>query len=361
MAQNKYKVWLCNKDWTKILLLNPFNVQYSYTINKPNQAYFELSQHDPALVDNDVDFDSNVYRVQIVANDAIRWKGTIDELTSPDNGSALDKFGLRASGRLSDFYDLIIDADDDTYVRNLSGKLGDLAEEIFTECQSRYNSPISDLSVGTIENPLDSTGTEITLTEDLYMMSLYDIINLLATIGNADFYIDDENGTFNFVKNKGIASNVMWKYVEGYPGNDIIDIRPTNDLKVYNHLIGVGEGEGINKNTCNQMDTASITKFNLRERLIAERIIENSTTMNLYLKKILSRTKEPFAISQVALRRTQHLFDGYSIGDTLRLKIKSGIWNIDRRVRLLGVTVYVNDQNVETIIPHLDLPKEEYA
>lgn len=374
MAQVPHEFILCDKDFNELVSLQRARRrQWSRWLNNPGQAYFEVSQDDPVWgkLNSKIDFKENLYKLKIKRAGTEVFRGTIDGKRPSDRyKSNMNYVGMLAYSRLQDFSSVLIvpDSGSTTYERKFSGTaLGSVVSTLLSECKIKSNSPLSDIQHGTIENPLDKTGVVINLgtssaPQSLYLMDLLAVVNLLAEMGNADYYVDDTTGTFYFLKNKGSRKeNVVFRYVHGATDNNVSDYSVSTSIyQVMNNIVGSGSGDGT-ANTTNTTygrivqtvtDGASQTAFKLREAVEPERALENATSLASYLNTQLSKNKKPVEIPSIALRNFTSPFDGWDLGDTVHIRIKRGIDDIDVYQRILGISTFIDEQDVETLHLH---------
>lgn len=370
MAQVPYRFVLTDKDFNELSELKRVRQrQYSRFINNVGQAYFEIMQDNPVIGEiSGLNFLSDIYGLHIYRANQLSWRGIIDEIVPEDRRkSSMDVIGVRASSRLQDFGDILINASENSPAQRIglaNQKIGtQLMQTFFDECKAKENSPIADIAVGTISDPQDSAGVDMTMgTQDaLPMMDLLTATDFLANISFADYWYDDLNNTFSFVANKGVEREVMFRFIENEPGNNIRDFAVTLDIRgVTNNPIGFAAGEGANlKILHNVKDDPSIARFKLRQRLLDIRTLDTEANIAEHLNRQLSQLKVPKYYTSISLSPSIVPFHGWDLGDTVRVHIKRGVFQFAQpeRKRILGATITVDDTNVEYTAIHYGEPK----
>ena len=362
MAQPNYTVRLCDKDWTVLANLQYQNLQYSKGLNMTPQCYFEMQIQNPIFRQIDFSYDDNTYNIEITRNNVSVFKGEMDELAPSDTRSkvndallTMDRVGFYASHKIDHLKRIIANPDEDAvdYKRSFNDvSLGTAAQTLMTEAIGRNNSLVSDVTIGTIENPVDEAGDEIKLTSDqfLYAESIYNWIDLLAVLGNADYYIDDDN-KFHFLKNKGqIRDNAIFRlHADETSGNNLTSLQ-INLAKnqMANRVIVLGEGEGVFKKLADQSDAAHQAKYGLKELVLPARVLATTESANQYAINKLKERKSSNKLVMFTTTQKHEPFSGFDLGDTVKVDVDWYIYKFVKQLRIVGLKTFVDQQNVET-------------
>lgn len=205
----KYNLYICDINYNKLVLVDYIFLQYSEVINAIPQAYFVLQTQSPELKKIQFRPFEKVYTCIIERNGVEKFRGEIDRMATPKNNTpaslnlaeaygTMDRVEFNASHFLQRASNLNVtgkEADgtvNNTYTRTFADntKIGDAIRTLMTEAINIPGSPIADLVLGTIENPLNSSGAEITIgsEQSLYSTNYLYCLSLLAGIGYSDFY-----------------------------------------------------------------------------------------------------------------------------------------------------------------------------
>lgn len=371
----QYRVYICDKSYTKLCQVQPSFLQYSQVLKSVTQAYFTVLIQDPTL--NAITFDpiANSYCVIIERQGSEVFRGEIDLITTPSNSTpygidnekaynTLDTIGFNASGQEQRLSDIIVNPNSDStvYARSFADgtSLGTAITTLLNEAIAKSQSPVTNMTVGTIETPLDKSGTAITLTttQQLYAYSTLQWIQVLSDIGNADWYRSGQ--TMNFVRRKGRdrSDSVVLK-LNNKPDTDFAGITLNIDrTKMANSVVVVGAQDGINQIIKNAKNDTSISRFGLREQVIPIRVLDTSTTAQQYADSrvaILSQAV-PLDGIQVYPAQPHTPFGNFDLGDTITIDVSINFINFRRQARVMGAVISVNDRGLERIYYSLQEP-----
>jgi hypothetical protein len=376
MAQVPYRFVLTDKNFNQISTLNPVsNRQVSFVLNGVGQAYFEMMQDNPLLPTLGVNFLTTYYGLQVYRNNVLFWQGLIDEVTPGDSPkSSMNQVGFRASNRLQDFSDVLItQTTTDGYVDGLANtNMGDNMTTFFNACKGLSNSPISDITIGQIQNPTYSDGTIVNFaTQDqVPVMDLLTTVGYLADLSNADYYIDQVTNEFYFLDNYGNANNtaVLFRYIDTPGlniGNNIRDFKVDLNIRnMNNNPVAYGTNTSdVLTEISSVMDTASINQFKLRQHIIATpsmNVTEDQGLITTYLNNQLPLLQVPQYASTITLSSTVTPFDGWGLGDVVGIQIQRGIIQMTQpqQQRIMGVIINIDETNTETIELNYVQPKQ---
>lgn len=358
MSQVDYKFVLTDKDYNDIAqLTNVHRRQYSKFLNNIGQAYFEVYQDNPLIKSLNINPLTTMYGLKIYRGDTLIWQGMIDGITPSDKTkNSMDIIGFQASSRLADFGDVLINTSSDSPTTRDSlanKKIGtEVIQVLFDECKAKSSSPISDIT-SDISDPLDETGAVNTMQDQdsIFIDSLLSVVAYLADITGCDFYLDDVTKIFQFKDRIGTSSSAQFRYVEFEQGNNINNFSLQLDIReINNHPIGFSTGSGENVKIISDItDSASISAFKLREKLVDVRALDSEASIKTQMAKQLSLYSKPRYFSSISLTQSTGLLDGWQLGDTVEIWIKRGIINFREKKRIMGFTVSIDEQDMENI------------
>jgi hypothetical protein len=372
MAQAEHKTWLMDKSWNKLALLQVQNLQYSQLINGVPQCYFEMQIQNPVFRQINFAFDDNTYNIQIERNGVIKFRGELDELAPADTrGTAndallvMDRIGFYASHKIDHLKRLIAAPDTDAvdYKRSFNDvPLGTAAQTLMQEAiVDKTNSPLSDITIGTIENPVDETGAVINLTSDqfLYAESIFNWIDLLAVLGDADYWIDDDN-KFNFVKRKGQdRPNAAFRLHFDQAGNNLSSLKINlNKREMANRIIVLGEGEGVFKKLADESNTQHATKYGLKEAVVPARVLATTESAAQYAKVKLKEREATDKLVMFTTVQTHEPLLGFDIGDNVTVDVNWFIYNFKKKLRIVELKTFVDQNGTESFAYQTDSVKK---
>lgn len=363
MAQVDYKVFLLDKDGNRLAQLYYSRLAFQKAINGIPNAYFEVLLDSAPLKAANFDPLNNVYHIEIERGGKVYWRGRIDEISPPDRGSALDKIGIHASQRLSDFDRVLVKPSNNRFWSRsfVDKKLGtEIVQVVVQEAIEKANSPVADISIGTIEDPEDLKGNVIKISNNFFANTVLEVIEMCAAVGDADYWLDDEEKKFYFVKKRGRdRDDVVFRLHENEGGNNILTFVPHISYEeMVNSVVVLGAGESFSRALSPQLDAASIRKYGLYEGMRLARQIDTDASAEKYAKKILKKYSKPLIAVSFAPTIGTTPFEGYELGDNVWIDIKWKIWNIKKKVRITSVQISVSQEGAETITFGLEEPKD---
>lgn len=357
MAQIKYIIRTSDGSSNEAILINIKERKYSFYLNNVGEASFVINQKDAKA--------SNIIQgraLQIERDNKIVWKGVIEDII-PYNGSSLNYIKVVAYDdmfRLQEYL-LTPDTGSTVYKRTFTDKkLGsEIVSDIFDEAKAKTYSLLADITKGKTEDLLDDEGEVISITLELYAANLWDVIAGCADYGDGDFYM--ENGTFNFVRDKGSLRNKKFMFKYGQAGNNLVNYADSSKLsEVKNYVIGIGAGDGENLTIVTEQDSASMSKYNRREGIAVVKELNNKPVLSLATKDYLRRNKEPQHLLAIQLANTEIPFEGYDLGDRIYVDIENGVHNFSNKYRIVGAEVAMNEEDVEETMLQLNLPSNKH-
>ena len=375
MAQPITNTWLCNRQWAKLARLQTQNLQYSRVINGVSQAYWEMQIQNPVFTQELEDgsffnFIDNSYYVLIERNGTVVFRGEIDEMPpadtkggSNDSLGAMDRIAFRASHKLDQARNIVVtpDADSALYIRSFDDvSVGTAVQTLMTEAIGKSNSPLSDVTIGTIENPYNEQGEEIkiTLAQQFEAYDTLTVIDALAYVSNADYWLD-ENNTFNFVRYKGQEQpNAIFRLHFGESGNNLSSIKVNiNKREMANKVIVYGAGTGTEVKFGEATDTAHQTKYGLKEKLVPRRLLDTDDVVDAYAKSKLDELTAPGNVVVFTPTQQHEPLLGFDLGDIITVDVNWFIYKFIKKLRVEGITTYLNQEGSEFFSYNLSVPK----
>lgn len=335
---------------------NAKNVVWTRFLSGVGEISFRLNRDDPkfALLTG---LQSHI---KVVREGVVVWRGIFDFVRETK-----DEYHIFASSyeSLLAYYLVQPDVVATSTVRAFTAqKLGtQIAQVLFNEAKALTSSLLANFTLGTIENPYEeSTTTEITSDWNFDYNSLYNAIQQLAISGGADFEIGLDK-TFNFYRSKGSdKANIAFHYRTDEPSN-MLDFQRDLDFRaIVNKAYVFGVGTGANYLSSISEDATSKSTYGLKERnlgmpktLVDQDSLDKLSADQLKLLKVPGEVVSPSIVPS-----SIGLFDGWDIGDNVKLNITRGETNIDVWRRVVGVAVYYGNSGSESVHVYLE-PKKE--
>lgn len=353
-------------------------MQYSEVLSAIPQAYVAFQSQNPQLANVNFDYQARAYTLIIERENTEVFRGEIDgfgtigrftpsylrpDVSLTEGYGSMDHLAFNASSILGRFDDMIVpgsgsQANLSSFTRSFTDgtTVSSVLTTLLNEAIGRPNSPVSTLSLGTIQNPIDQNGNPITITSLQFLQgqSYLTWIRALAAIANSDWYLDGT--TVNFVNKKGIdrRDSVVWKYRKGEPGNTFKGVRLKLDhTRMANQVTVVGAQNGINvvNYTANPtgVNANSMTNFGIREKIVVARQFDTPTTAQQYAQTTVNMMSETIPIDGLHLYPADDhiIFGNFSLGDTITLDFNFDIVKFRRPIRVMGAVITPDAQGVE--------------
>jgi hypothetical protein len=234
-----------------------------------------------------------------------------------------------------------------------SGTIASNITTIFNEGKNRSSSPISDLTIGTIENPnYPWENTSWTFTINIMVRyewaDMFQVINSLADMSNADWYVTKDK-VFNFVVQAGRDRNdVSLRFGRG--GNVEDYDSPLDGTNMVNDLYASSlDKDGSNIIHSNKSDTSTYSDYG---RLFGSMIFSDHLSQEMLenrTKILLNLNKKPNTEISLQLNDKALPFGVYELGDLVNVEIKDGPINEFQKRRVIGWKVELLNNGVEQV------------
>jgi len=190
------------------------------------------------------------------------------------------------------------------------------------------------ITIGTIENPT-SPATSNLICNFRTVMSAIEELYFMANEGDdVPLFEITPSRVFNFWKNK----NDDKQDVVFILGGNMIQIDWAEYASdIANHAIGLGAGFWDNQTSQEHSDAASKTAYGAMYDLVARKDIKESADLLSVLKDHIKKYKDPTKMYSFSVKTD--LFDGWAIGDNVRVIAKNGLLDIDEYRRVVAVGV----------------------
>ena len=138
--------------------------------------------------------------------------------------------------------------------------------------------------------------------------------------------------------------------------SEIVDFSFGVDMRyVYNDVKGFAVQEGPKVLTSSQIDTTSRTTYYRRDISPYFGTVTNQNQLDEMSKDILKNQKDPSKNFSIKLASSLKPFDGYSMGDNIRIRINRGRISLNQFFRVVGMEVSLDKSGVESVNPLLQV------
>jgi hypothetical protein len=351
--QPKYGVILKLPDGKKYEFEQISSLQWERYENLPGQCKFSLPQNDPkiSLIANDSQF----IQILIVRDGSLVWQGFVAYIR--DEKDVVTIWGLGLLECLK-WYRVGYDTE-------YSGKKigSEIISPIWDLIDARTGAILGDvIKKGTIQDPYDTgTTTAKTIDRTVFDEDFYTLCMEMLYLSRADspsgawvqnavmaVSLSETAPTFSFSRNVGEdKSRVIWEL-----DSEIAAFRQDKDFRfIRNDVKGLGIAEGPEVLNKTETDSTSRTSYYLREiSKVFERVTSQSE-LDEATKNYLAEEKDPRKTFGVNFSQGIAPFDGYVMGDNVKIRISRGRLSVDEYFRVVGMEVAVTDAGVELVNP----------
>lgn len=328
-------------------LADPWNVGWAKYLNDVPEAFFTVSQDDPALKLL-TRAKVGIAHVTILRDDKAVWRGFLGEHEATDRDVIFYCYGYVAH-----LYWLLS-------LWNMSWKekeVGDIVSDLWTRAKTGIpDSPLAWVATGTIEDPVTTSGgsTKLELPSyKLYYKRILHTLKELTAVATSDttnicyFEIDHSTtptthtSTFNFWKDRSSTSPIVLKY-----GHNVASFGDRYaPILTRNHLVGVGSGASnliFRKVASQASGSHGYTLFGRRQEPLYISWTRDERDLERVVKLRLARALR--SDTDLSLRMVPNSLDPTDVrlGNRYPVHIDRGITQIDKDMLMIGLQVYAN-------------------
>lgn len=307
--------------------------------------------------------DSAFSEIRIYRDNLLVWQGMVMYLQDTKDGTLVyGETFLRALGWYGVRYD-------QAYT---DAAIGTLISAEYDQIVAKADDFLAaKITKGTIQEPYTNGTTDsLTISKTLYNDNFLDLLKALTAVARGEMdsgvstawnqhavfeiTFSDTTPTFNFWRDKGTDQND----VQFTLGSEIIDFTLPKDFRgIYNYTKAFAIEEGPKVLTSEQNDATSRGLWYRREAYPYYGQLQNQDELNQRAKDFNKERKDPGR--EIILRFASGLkpFDGYSMGDSVKLVINRGRTQISELRRVIGMYVDITDEGIEQTTPILEKPR----
>ena len=219
------------------------------------------------------------------------------------------------------------------------------------------------ITQGTIPEPyIANTTSTLTITRTLFHENFLEFLKQMVLVARAEatssWYQDavfnisfsESAPTFSFLRSVG--SNQADVVLE--LNSEIVDFNVPRDYRgILSYTKGLAITEGPSILSSIEESTTTATSWYRREFYPFFNNVNAQSDLDNRTNNFLLERKDPQRDMKVKLVAGLKPFDGYSMGDSIVLRISSGRTEIDEYRRVVGMEVQIDDSGVEQVVPIL--------
>lgn len=350
-------------------------LEYGDVLSGIGKAKLRIGTKDPLLASEGNILTPFKYHVRIKRNGASVWQGVI--VKNPRRNRNFIEVEARSYLYLLDRINIRHDPADgnggENYRTFKSGTLAAAITTLLTEAKADMGAPLSNLTIGTIDNPnfppdfKDATGAALagpwTFSNNFQVKfdyrSVFYVIQMLATYGNFDFEVTKDM-VFNF---KSYIGNKQPQLVFTYGefGNLEDYDAPLDGDQMANYLQGIAANTDNTILHADQSDPASINEYGKIMGVAAYGDVKNINLLNSRLRQEIAQVKTPDPELHLVPNDRAYPFGQYGLGDTVTARLTDHIIVVDSPRRVVGTDVKVHLTGKEDIRLITNKPRDDQA
>lgn len=334
----EYRIIVQNVDDENLGEFNVFrNLSFGKKVNNYGQCKFDVPISDPKA--NSL-IALRRFKIKILRNGEEQWRGEqasrIGDLNEQgDNWVTIQAFG---------------------FFEQLSAKYTDELVEITEEDQGQVSSDLIDGAFGITEGTIETTRD---IDKELKNQNVADTIRNLANSSQGFNFEVNDSKVYNVYEFLGVdrSASVILEY-----GVNVTSVRISEDFsKIVTRAIVLGEGE--ERVVVDDAELQAL--YGVREGLLSELQETDATTLQLKGEAFIQKHGLPLLkLSTGDIRGGNNgiTIEDFALGDLIRVKVKKGIYNIDKKFRVFEWTISLNEDNTENlrvVLSDFNNPEEE--
>jgi len=326
--------------------------------NDIGRCVFFIPHNDVKLSPTSVP-DAGFSEILIYRDGVLRWQGIVSIVQDTIDGTwvygetlhaVLGWYGVRYDQKYTgSAIGTIISGEYD----NIAGRTGNIFSAKLTK--------------GTIQNPYQvSTTSNLVITRTLYNDNFLQFLQEMVAVVRGemtpawsqqavfDISLSATAPTFSFMRNVGAEKpDVVFEL-----NSEIVDFNiPRNNRFISNVVKGFAVQEGPKVLTKESTDTTSRTAWYRREAYPYFGSATDQADLDQRTNDLLREMKDPDREMNLKFASGMTPFDGYVMGDSVKVRIKKGRVNIDEYRRVIGMEVSIEDTGIERTVPILQKPR----
>jgi hypothetical protein len=340
-----------------------FFLSYTNRLSDWGTAKFRIGTDDPLLASEGDILQPFRYHVRIKRSGVVVWQGVI--VKNPTRNKRYVEVVAYTYLYLLSRTLIKHDAADGQGAENFrtfnGATMASYINTLITEAKATMGAPLTSLTAGTIDNPTfpadfkDSAGTTLSGTWTFsptfplkvdYRDFLY-VLTLFATYANCDFEIT-AGFALNFQSYIGNKQPQM-TFTYGVYGNIEDYNAPLDGDAMANYLQGVAADNQSLIIHAEQSDNASIVQSGRIDGVAGFGDVKSVSLLNQRLRQQLNQVKTADPELHFYANDRAYPLGQYGVGDTVHVKIRDGVVNVDTDRRIVGIDVEVHLSGKERI------------
>lgn len=327
---------------------------YTRYENDVGRCRFLIPWNDLNLNTTSID-DTGFSEIRVYRDGTLVWQGILQIVQDTPNGTWI--YGESFKAALS-WYGTQFD---EAYA---AAAIGTIITAEYDNIETRASDFLTaKITQGTIESPYQTSTTDaLTLTRTLYSDNFLKFLWEMVTVARGemtaawaqntvfDITLSETAPTFSFLRNVGSdKEDVVFEL-----DSEILDFNFPRDFRdITTDVTGYAIATGPTQLSSVEADATARAAWHRREKYPFYNYITAQDDLDLVVDNLVGDKKSvrPDMVLQFAPGLTP--FDGYVMGDNIRLRITRGRVSVNELRRVVGMEVAIADTGIETTVPIL--------
>lgn len=224
------------------------------------------------------------------------------------------------------------------------------------------------ITQGSIESPyISGTVSNLTITRTLFHENFLDFLKQMVLVSRAEMTsswsqntvfnisFSETAPTFTFYRDVGTdKSDVVFEL-----NSEIVDFNIPKDFRgISNYVKGLAITSGPDVINSIKTNSSSQTSWYLREFYPFFNNVNAQSDLDQRSNNYLFEHKDPMREMKIKLAAGLVPFDGYSMGDNIKVRINRGRVTLDEFRRVIGMEVQIDDTGIEQVVPILQKKRQ---
>lgn len=338
-----------SKDFSgnvKGVLTEAFDKQFTFYESEPGQLVFTLPLNSDLADSNIIGKNKNI--IEVYDGTSLIWAGIVSDYQGTEDTITVicDSFlylleyyfvkKTNGNGDYRDYYNSNSARDNNSWSATA---INAIINTILTNAKAETNSLLGaakcNISIGTIEAPTSPATVSVIANFRTVLNFTEELLFMANEASNVPLMEITPAKVFNFWKNKNADKSDITFML----GSNMLQIDWSELASdIANHAFGIGAGFWENQTGTEHSDATSKSNYGAMYDINVRKDIDNTAGLLSTLKDFIKRYKNPTKLYAFSVKT--NLFDGWAIGDNIRVIAKNGLLNIDefRRVVAVGVS-----------------------
>lgn len=329
----------------KGVLTEAFNKEFTFYESSPGQLVFTLPLKSPLADSSIIGQNSNI--IEIYDGPTLVWAGIVSDYSGTEDTVTVTcdsflylfnyYFAKKASTNNSfkDYYCSNTARDSNAWSAiAINTIVNTIVTNAIAETNSLLGSSKCNVTIGTIEAPTAPASVSRLSNFNTVYALMGDLLAAANSASDAPVMEVTPQRVFNFWKNK----NTDRPDTVFILGSNMLRIDWAERVSdVSNHVFGAGAGFWDKEIATEASDATSKAAYGAMFDILSRKDLSTTADLLVSLNDFIKDYKDPSQVYGFSVKTK--LFDGWNLGDNIRVIAKNGLLNVDEYRRIVGVGV----------------------